>query len=239
MKIQFFTRHMKKHGVLVDSKTAQTKMTVNLKCELCEYEAKRVEHITRHVETVHSDERKYLCQTCGIGFKRRDALKLHNVVHTSYGDELEPDLNQNAEHKNTALIEHSFSQGSQKNFKCNPCSKGFSTLALLQKHSHAHHSNPDAYVCEVCSKTFNTLFNLKRHSRAPGGGLAEAGDCPGYPPGTMDQLEIDNGEMLPQTANNVVTGGNQAKVEPMHDGFIVEKTEATFLKPTERWRVKP
>ena len=63
MKVLFFTRHMKRHGVLVDSKTAQTVNTINLKCKLCEYEAKRVEHINRHMETVHSDERKYLCQT--------------------------------------------------------------------------------------------------------------------------------------------------------------------------------
>ena len=167
IKILFFTRHMKRHGVLVDSKTAKTVNTINLKCKLCEYEAKRVEHINRHMETVHSEERKYLCQTCGIGFKRNDALKLHNITHSAQ-DEIGKKhvCNQcnKVFHCASTLMEHARGHENEKLFKCDLCSETFSSSSLLQKHAKAVHPASASYVCRVCYKKFNTTSNLKRHS---------------------------------------------------------------------------
>ena len=196
MKILFFARHMKKHGVLVDSKTAKTETAVNLKCDLCEYEAKRVEHIHRHMDTVHSDERKYLCQTCGIGFKRGDALKLHNTTHSSSAsqealkEETEKHgcrLCQKVFHSFTQLMEHNISHQNENLVKCDICYKSFLNVVLLQKHIKSVHGASGNHVCEVCCKKFNTPFNLKRHLRTH---QKHAENKLAFPCDSRDQREI-------------------------------------------------
>ena len=214
MKVLFFTRHMKRHGVLVDSKSAQTVNTINLKCKLCEYEAKRVEHINRHMETVHSDERKYLCQTCGIGFKRNDALKLHNLTHSASAQEDEEIGEQHVCNQcnkifrsTSTLMEHAISHENENMFKCDLCLKAFSSSSLLQKHTKAVHSASSSHVCRVCYKKFNTMFNLKRHSRTHERRLMGNNN-----PGAHSYLTDHNGGILHPTLHQ---GG--AKIAPLAD----------------------
>jgi len=177
LKLLFFVRHMKKHGVAVESnpnkdkEESTTVVQVNLKCEFCPYHARRVEHIRRHYQTVHSEDRNFLCQICGIGFKRKDALTQHSNSHTCYPDDQQTSIKFKCDRcekicrSKFALTEHIQIHENQKTFSCEYCKKKFNTANILLKHTKSIHSAPGAYSCEICSKRFNTPFNLKRHCK--------------------------------------------------------------------------
>jgi len=177
LKLLFFARHMNKHGIKVDADSKCEESKTSLKCELCPYEAKRIEHINRHCDTVHSDERKFLCQICGIGFKRNDALKQHYIIHSNSNnlgetDQLDLSISVYKCEKcdkvcrsKSALTEHILIHENQKTFKCEFCNKCFNTANILHKHKKSIHSAPGTFVCNVCGKKFNTHFNLKRHTK--------------------------------------------------------------------------
>lgn len=52
-------------------------------CQLCDYETPQRDLFRRHVQTVHGNQRPYLCDICGRRYKRSDALAQHLVVHTA------------------------------------------------------------------------------------------------------------------------------------------------------------
>jgi hypothetical protein len=176
-------RHLKKHGVSLNvsgTNDNAAKGTNHLKCDSCEYVARRPEHLNRHIETIHSEERKYLCQVCGIGFKRIDALKQHHVTHKLEDEEaLEenhtPAFKCNLCNKicrsKSALKEHLMVHDNKKTFHCDICSKSFNTANILQKHKKSIHSSPGSFPCLICDKKFNTPFNLKRHTRTHKSGV--------------------------------------------------------------------
>ncbi|XP_035716183.1 zinc finger protein 177 [Folsomia candida] len=53
---------------------------VRFLCQLCGIEFKRKEHLTNHVST-HTTEKTYKCAHCGKGFIQRGALKIHVKTH--------------------------------------------------------------------------------------------------------------------------------------------------------------
>ena len=67
-------RHRARHinnGKLVD----------HYKCDQCDYETKSHEGFLRHVSAVHGNNRRFLCDICGRGFNRADALSQHGMIH--------------------------------------------------------------------------------------------------------------------------------------------------------------
>lgn len=179
MKILFFARHMKRHGIATSKLDGTAKACYNkgdiqpmLACKLCGYKAKKRSHLKRHHSSVHLQARTFLCQVCGIGFKRSDALKQHAVVHTdsdniitSIPDKIEcPECNKIVRSQ-TALKEHLAVHENSKSFKCEHCKRGFNTASILQKHIKTIHATPRAWACPLCKKRFNTQFTMKRHSK--------------------------------------------------------------------------
>ncbi len=57
------------------------KLVLMSKCPQCPYTSRKAANLKRHVSTVHTQERSYLCSVCGIAFKRRDTLKQHLEGH--------------------------------------------------------------------------------------------------------------------------------------------------------------
>ena len=69
-------RHLKVH-----ESTEDGSLVYVFQCKLCAYKTVKKMHYTRHMLIVHSEKRPFLCDTCGRGFKRNDALKQHRMVH--------------------------------------------------------------------------------------------------------------------------------------------------------------
>lgn len=49
-------------------------------CEKCGDRFQRLEHLKRHISSVHSDEKPFVCDLCGKGFKRTDNMSQHRAV---------------------------------------------------------------------------------------------------------------------------------------------------------------
>ena len=52
------------------------------KCQFCGITTKCPAKLQMHTLQVHSDERPYICDVCGRGFKIPTILKTHTRVHT-------------------------------------------------------------------------------------------------------------------------------------------------------------
>ncbi len=80
----FFARHRRSHegdGLRkCGSDGAASKRTPS-QCTLCAYSTTKWANLTRHVATVHGNDRQFLCNFCGTGFKRKDTLKQHMDTH--------------------------------------------------------------------------------------------------------------------------------------------------------------
>ena len=55
----------------------------NFACPDCRARFKRLEHLTRHTQSLHSGEKPYNCPMCQRGFSRADNMKLHLKRHSS------------------------------------------------------------------------------------------------------------------------------------------------------------
>ncbi|XP_046464012.1 RE1-silencing transcription factor B-like isoform X2 [Daphnia pulex] len=76
--LYLYERHMKIHSA------EENKGGPNLFiCNQCDYRTTRKMHYVRHVRDVHREWRPYLCDLCGKAFKRPDALKQHNILHST------------------------------------------------------------------------------------------------------------------------------------------------------------
>lgn len=52
-------------------------------CSDCKARFKRLEHLTRHTQSLHSGEKPYNCPMCQRGFSRSDNMKLHLKRHSN------------------------------------------------------------------------------------------------------------------------------------------------------------
>ena len=59
-------------------------------------------------------------------------------------------------------LQHVKKHDNDKSYKCKVCSKSFSTVGILKRHTVIHTGN-NTYKCKVCSKSFSTASSLKQH----------------------------------------------------------------------------
>jgi len=102
-------------------------------CVHCGKMFTRHEGLRRHLASVHSHDRKIVCNECGKRFTRNDHLRLHMRCHTG-----------------------------ERPYLCNDCGKCFQTGPHLKKHQLSH-SGYKPFMCKVCPRGFVNVESLRKH----------------------------------------------------------------------------
>uniref|UniRef100_A0A8C6PSI6 C2H2-type domain-containing protein n=1 Tax=Nothobranchius furzeri TaxID=105023 RepID=A0A8C6PSI6_NOTFU len=105
-------------------------------CPICSRILPCTADIAKHLRS-HSEERPFICVTCEKGFKYKDTLKKHQIIHGH--------------------------EGTKKPHKvCPVCSRAFDSIKTLNRHLQCH-TEDRPYHCIHCKKRFKHMHGLKRH----------------------------------------------------------------------------
>lgn len=108
-------------------------------CKFCEKKFVGRNDLRKH-ERIHTDERPYICNDCGAGFRQGGSLKNHIAA------------------------QHSAGLQSSEIFVCNYCQKAFPIKERLRLHLRVH-TGVKPYICKLCDKSFARGGQLVQHSR--------------------------------------------------------------------------
>ncbi|XP_030759119.1 uncharacterized protein LOC115884621 [Sitophilus oryzae] len=122
-----------------------------------------------------SDEKSFLCSTCGSGFNKKFTLQQHMLTHSGKLFRCpESDCFYTAR-KMSELREHFKYHSDEKNFACEICSYKGKTMKQLKQHQTVH-AEEKRYRCSLCDFKSRTTSHLKRHIRLHTG--AKPYNCP-------------------------------------------------------------
>ncbi|XP_024936839.1 uncharacterized protein LOC107263684 isoform X2 [Cephus cinctus] len=107
-------------------------------CDLCSYKTPSLSNLMNQHRGIHGDDRPYLCDNCGKGFKTTKQLRNHRALHRA---------------KNKEPLE------------CEECRRVFTNTRLLKLHKDAVHKDCKPFMCNFCTYSASTRSALKLHLR--------------------------------------------------------------------------
>ncbi|XP_068203442.1 gastrula zinc finger protein XlCGF57.1-like isoform X2 [Palaemon carinicauda] len=111
---------------------------------------------------------KFVCDTCGKHFARKDNLQMHYKVHTGEKDFMCKICKKKFAHKSSLTVHHRLHTG-EKNYECDICGWKFAHKSNLVSHIKTHGNNTrcgrDYFPCEICGEVFRLNGSLTRHKR--------------------------------------------------------------------------
>uniref|UniRef100_A0A3Q1FUR4 Zinc finger protein 14-like n=1 Tax=Acanthochromis polyacanthus TaxID=80966 RepID=A0A3Q1FUR4_9TELE len=153
-------------------------------CPICSRILPCTADIAKHLRS-HSEERPFICITCEKGFKYKDTLKKHQIIHGHEGireeqsktleqilaeaetcgdadglekQESNPDAPADASEESPSV-----QKAIKKALKvCPVCSRAFDSIKTLNRHIQCH-TDDRPYHCVHCKKRFKHMHGLKRH----------------------------------------------------------------------------
>lgn len=153
-------------------------------CPICSRVLPCTADISKHLRS-HTEERPFICITCEKGFKYKDTLKKHQIIHghegireeqsktleqilaeaetQHLGDELEKKENNPDAAAGTSEQPARAHKVNKKASKvCPVCARAFDSVKTLNRHIQCH-TEERPYHCVHCKKRFKHMHGLKRH----------------------------------------------------------------------------
>ncbi|XP_013886672.1 zinc finger protein 624 [Austrofundulus limnaeus] len=156
-------------------------------CPICNRILPSTADFSKHLRS-HSEDRPFICLTCEKGFKYKDTLRKHQIIHNHEGtreeqcktveqilaeadaqkcentDEL--DKKESNTEAPEGILEKNVSSlipNSKKHMKlCPVCSRAFDSVKTLNRHLQCH-TDERPYHCIHCKRRFKHMQGLKRH----------------------------------------------------------------------------
>lgn len=140
----------------------------DFKCDLCPKAFTAKDVLNNHRKS-HFDERPFVCEQCGRGFKNVALLRMHTkYTHTKDFTTYPCTTCQKEFRTKSSLSYHMMIHTGDVRFTCHVCNKGFIFEHALKRHS-AVHSDAKPFRCVICDASFVLERYLMRHliSRHP------------------------------------------------------------------------
>ncbi|XP_013402345.1 zinc finger protein 813 [Lingula anatina] len=146
-------RQMKNHRTIhmSDSKDGNDKWYMKRKCEECGHILANMKCLKKHMETVHSDHKPYVCKYCGKSMARKAMMELHLRVHTGEKP-FKCDMCPYATGDHNSLRRHRMRHTGEKPYKCIYCN--YSCIQAISYKTHMKNKHPGysegVYNCNLC-----------------------------------------------------------------------------------------
>ncbi|CAH1167955.1 unnamed protein product, partial [Phyllotreta striolata] len=170
-----YTSNLKRHVNVIH------KQIKPFECEICYKKFSTQLRKTEHFR-IHTGERPYLCNECGLNFKKYSTFYAHDQRHKiQYGliekkpaeskkyprksvepSQLKCDLCCKLLSSRQALFLHKKVHSGEKSFLCTECGKSFVRKSHLDVHSRIH-TGEKPYKCDHCDKRFRQLAVYRNH----------------------------------------------------------------------------
>ncbi|XP_073987182.1 uncharacterized protein isoform X2 [Rhodnius prolixus] len=112
-------------------------------CDHCNYKTNSLTRLLNLHRRIHSEERPFLCDVCGKGFKTTKQLRNHKSWHK--------------------LKEKNKTEIAEKLVKCISCGRGFTCARLMRLHVQVVHKRLKPYSCYVCGHSAANKSSLRSH----------------------------------------------------------------------------
>lgn len=151
------------------NKSSKFKIKVHtFRCYFCDDVFTVKWKLAKHLQTYHSNERKFVCVICGRAFKQSHHLREHLTSHTgerNYSCDICEKTFQRKSSQQRHMKSHNAIPGEKAKkcpFLCTICGKRFPYSNGAQRHMRTH-SGDKRFQCKICEKRFNQTTHLKVH----------------------------------------------------------------------------
>ena len=159
---------LKRHKVALHNgvKLEEKKRRKPATCQCCNKTILGKYQLQKHIDTVHSNGKKFECEKCQKAFKQLPNLTRHiNTFHFNIKNFHCP-VCEAAFGCNSALKQHAKrchgDITTKREFNCDRCSKNYLSQHDLNNHiANIHESKPEK--CDICDKEFRSMRHLRIH----------------------------------------------------------------------------
>lgn len=134
-------------------------------CDKCEYKTYSLAKLNNVHRLIHGEEKPFLCDFCGKGFKNPKQLRNHKIVHKMKPVELQHqcEVCQRMFSDRRQLRVHMNSVHQKiKPFSCNYCGYKAASNGALRLHVRQH-TGEKPFACDLCEYTTSDHNSLRRH----------------------------------------------------------------------------
>ncbi|XP_063632025.1 zinc finger protein 26-like isoform X10 [Cydia splendana] len=157
--------HLKTHKLIGDIEQEcflPFKLADNqISCMKCAKSYQSFGMLYSHMNKVHLEGTKRICEACGESFFSDFSLRKHVQSHHSNSDFKCSHCNEKFK-LDANRISHEYKEHNIKSFKCYKCDEMFGSHYLRRLHLHSTHMKME-FTCKECSKTFLSKSLLNRH----------------------------------------------------------------------------